>query len=45
MLVGYERVRPVDQVVGLEAQERDLTAARAGKLFSEGYRAWRHGQR
>lgn len=35
MLVAYARTSTVDQVAGLEAQERDLRAAGAEKIFSE----------
>lgn len=35
MLVGYARVSTVDQVAGLEAQERDLGATGCTKLFTE----------
>jgi DNA invertase Pin-like site-specific DNA recombinase len=35
MLVGYGRTSTADQVAGLEAQERDLKAAGAEKVFSE----------
>lgn len=35
MLVGYARTSTADQVAGLEAQERDLTAAGCGKVFAE----------
>jgi DNA invertase Pin-like site-specific DNA recombinase len=35
MLVGYARTSSVDQVAGLEAQERDLKAAGVEKVFSE----------
>lgn len=35
MLVGYARVSTVDQVAGLEAQERDLAATGCNKLFVE----------
>lgn len=35
MLVGYARTSTVDQVAGLEAQERDLRAAGCERLFSE----------
>ncbi len=35
MLVGYARTSTADQVAGLEAQERDLKAAGAEKVFSE----------
>ena len=35
MLVGYARTSTVDQVAGLEAQERDLQAAGCEKVFSE----------
>jgi DNA invertase Pin-like site-specific DNA recombinase len=35
MLVGYARTSSADQVAGLEAQERDLKAAGAEKVFSE----------
>jgi DNA invertase Pin-like site-specific DNA recombinase len=35
MLVGYARTSTVTQDAGLEAQERDLTAAGVEKLFSE----------
>ncbi|MET3779018.1 DNA invertase Pin-like site-specific DNA recombinase [Rhizobium alvei] len=35
MIVGYARTSTVEQVAGLEAQERDLAAAGAQKQFSE----------
>lgn len=35
MLVGYARVSTVDQVAGLEAQERDLGATGCNKVFAE----------
>lgn len=35
MIVGYARTSTTDQAAGLQAQERDLTAAGAGKLYSE----------
>src|SRR6195952_5411837 len=35
MIVGYARTSTEDQHAGLEAQERDLKAAGAGRLFSE----------
>jgi DNA invertase Pin-like site-specific DNA recombinase len=35
MLVGYARTSTADQTAGLEAQERDLYAAGAEKVFSE----------
>jgi DNA invertase Pin-like site-specific DNA recombinase len=35
MLVGYARTSTADQVAGLEAQERDLKATGAEKVFSE----------
>lgn len=35
MIVGYARTSTFEQQAGLEAQERDLRAAGAGKLFSE----------
>ncbi|MDX3806347.1 recombinase family protein [Bosea thiooxidans] len=35
MLVGFARTSTVDQQAGLEAQERDLKAAGAEKVFSE----------
>lgn len=35
MLVGYARVSTVDQVAGLEAQERDLRATGCTKLLTE----------
>lgn len=35
MLVGYGRTSTVDQSAGLEAQERDLRAAGAERVFSE----------
>jgi DNA invertase Pin-like site-specific DNA recombinase len=35
MLVGYARVSTVDQVAGLEAQERELAATGCTKIFSE----------
>jgi DNA invertase Pin-like site-specific DNA recombinase len=35
MLIGYARTSTTDQTAGLEAQERDLTAAGAKRVFSE----------
>jgi len=35
MLIGYARVSTVDQVAGLEAQERELAATGCSKVFSE----------
>jgi DNA invertase Pin-like site-specific DNA recombinase len=35
MLIGYARTSTVDQRAGLEAQERDLRAAGAEKVFAE----------
>lgn len=35
MMVGYGRTSTADQIAGLEAQIRDLTAAGATKLFTE----------
>jgi DNA invertase Pin-like site-specific DNA recombinase len=35
MIVGYSRTSTVDQVAGLEAQQRDLLAAGIEKLFKE----------
>lgn len=35
MIVGYARTSTADQVAGLEAQERDLTAMGAERLYSE----------
>ena len=35
MIVGYARTSTSDQVAGLQAQERDLTAAGATKLYTE----------
>jgi DNA invertase Pin-like site-specific DNA recombinase len=35
MIVGYARTSTVEQQAGLEAQERDLRAAGADKVFSE----------
>src|SRR3954467_10061632 len=35
MIIGYGRTSTTDQTAGLEAQERDLTAAGATKLFTE----------
>ena len=35
MLIGYARVSTVEQDAGFEAQERDLKAAGAERLFSE----------
>jgi DNA invertase Pin-like site-specific DNA recombinase len=35
MLVGYGRTSTLDQVAGLEAQERDLQALGCGKIFLE----------
>lgn len=35
MIVGYARTSTVEQVAGLEAQERDLKAEGAKKIFSE----------
>jgi DNA invertase Pin-like site-specific DNA recombinase len=35
MLIGYARTSTVDQIAGIEAQERDLRAAGVDKLFAE----------
>ena len=35
MLIGYARTSTIEQVAGLEAQERDLRAAGVEKLFAE----------
>lgn len=35
MLIGYARTSTVEQIAGLEAQERDLTAAGVEKVFRE----------
>lgn len=35
MQIGYARVSTADQVAGIEAQERDLSATGCSKLFSE----------
>src|SRR5947209_3578222 len=35
MLVGYARTSTTDQKAGLDAQERDLRAAGADKVFTE----------
>jgi DNA invertase Pin-like site-specific DNA recombinase len=35
MLIGYARVSTVEQVAGLEAQERDLRAAGCEEIFAE----------
>jgi DNA invertase Pin-like site-specific DNA recombinase len=35
MLIGYARTSTVDQLAGLEAQERDLRAAGVDRLFTE----------
>ncbi|MBE9065022.1 recombinase family protein, partial [cf. Phormidesmis sp. LEGE 11477] len=35
MILGYARTSTADQEAGLEAQERDLKAAGAEKLFAE----------
>ena len=35
MIVGYARTRTLEQIAGFEAQERDLKAAGAERLFSE----------
>ena len=35
MIVGYARTSTTDQTAGLEAQERDLEAAGAGRIFGE----------
>ena len=35
MIIGYARTSTVEQVAGLEAQERDLTAAGVEKVFTE----------
>lgn len=35
MLIGYARVSTIDQVAGLEAQERELAATGCTKVFSE----------
>jgi DNA invertase Pin-like site-specific DNA recombinase len=35
MIIGYARTSTIEQVAGLDAQERDLSAAGVEKLFSE----------
>src|SRR4051812_48371164 len=35
MLIGYARTSTVEQVAGLEAQQRDLKAAGVDKVFAE----------
>lgn len=35
MIIGYARTSTVEQIAGLEGQERDLRAAGATKIFSE----------
>ena len=35
MIIGYARTSTTDQTAGLAAQERDLTAAGAERIFSE----------
>jgi DNA invertase Pin-like site-specific DNA recombinase len=35
MMIGYSRTSTVEQMAGLEAQERDLRAQGIEKLFSE----------
>jgi DNA invertase Pin-like site-specific DNA recombinase len=35
MLIGYGRTSTIDQQAGIQAQERDLSAAGCGKLFIE----------
>ena len=35
MIVGYTRTSTTDQIAGLAAQERDLTAAGAARIFGE----------
>ena len=35
MLIGYARTSTTDQTAGLAAQERDLLAAGADKVFTE----------
>jgi DNA invertase Pin-like site-specific DNA recombinase len=35
MIIGYVRTSTVEQIAGFEAQERDLQAARAERIFSE----------
>jgi DNA invertase Pin-like site-specific DNA recombinase len=35
MIVGYPRTSTTDQAAGLAAQERDLTAAGAERIFGE----------
>ncbi len=35
MIIGYGRTSTFDQTAGLAAQERDLVAAGATKLFTE----------
>jgi DNA invertase Pin-like site-specific DNA recombinase len=35
MIVGYARTSTVEQTAGFEAQERDLKAAGAEKVFAE----------
>jgi DNA invertase Pin-like site-specific DNA recombinase len=35
MIIGYFRTSTVEQIAGLEAQDRELKAAGAQKLFTE----------
>ena len=35
MIVGYARTSTIDQAAGLSAQERDLKAAGAERIFGE----------
>ena len=44
MLVGYARTSTADQNAGLAAQERDLRAAGAEKVFAQSrYPVWPNG--
>ena len=40
MIIGYARTSTFDQAAGLAAQERDLKAAGATKVFREQVSAW-----
>jgi DNA invertase Pin-like site-specific DNA recombinase len=44
VLIGYARTSTVDQAAGIEAQRRDLKAARCTKLFEEHTRGPVHAQ-
>jgi DNA invertase Pin-like site-specific DNA recombinase len=44
MLIGYCRTSTTDQPAGLAAQERDLCAAGAERIFVEQRAAWPSGR-